>query len=109
MAQHYRREHRVGGFTDAGRVVARRVFTPVAALLLKLKVSPDAVTVVGTVGTSAAALYFFPRGELLLGTLVWAIRAIWPHKRWVALANLPYLAWVAFATVLQLSITWLNR
>lgn len=46
---------------------------------------------------------------LVLGTLVWALRAIWPHKRWVALANLPYLAWVLFATVLQLSITWLNR
>lgn len=46
---------------------------------------------------------------LVLGTLVWALRAIWPHRRWVALANLPYLAWVSFATVLQLSITWLNR
>lgn len=46
---------------------------------------------------------------LVLATLLWALRAIWPHKRWVALANLPYLAWVAFATVLQLSITWLNR
>jgi tryptophan-rich sensory protein len=46
---------------------------------------------------------------LVLTTLVWALRAIWPHRRWVALANLPYLAWVAFATVLQLSITWLNR
>ena len=46
---------------------------------------------------------------LVLATLVWALRAIWPHQRWVALANLPYVAWVAFATVLQLSITWLNR
>lgn len=46
---------------------------------------------------------------LVLATLVWALRAVWPHARWVALANLPYLAWVAFATVLQLSITWLNR
>ena len=46
---------------------------------------------------------------LVLATLMWALRAIWPHKRWVALANLPYLAWVAFATVLQLTITWLNR
>jgi len=46
---------------------------------------------------------------LVLATLVWALRAVWPHRRWVALANLPYLAWVAFATVLQLSITWLNR
>jgi translocator protein len=46
---------------------------------------------------------------LVLATLVWALRAIWPHARWVALANLPYLGWVSFATVLQLSITWLNR
>jgi tryptophan-rich sensory protein len=46
---------------------------------------------------------------LVLGTLQWALRAIWPHRRWVALANLPYLVWVSFATVLQLSITWLNR
>ncbi|MCZ3387438.1 MAG: CDP-alcohol phosphatidyltransferase family protein [Actinomycetia bacterium] len=60
----------MGGVTDAGRGVARRVFTPVAALLLRLKVSPDAVTVVGTLGTSAAALYFYPRGDFLVGTLV---------------------------------------
>lgn len=60
----------MGGFTDSGRVVAARVFTPVARVLLRLKISPDAVTVVGTVGTSVAALYFFPRGELFVGTLV---------------------------------------
>jgi translocator protein len=46
---------------------------------------------------------------LVLGTLVWAMAAIWQRHRWVALVNLPYLAWVGFATVLQLSITWLNR
>lgn len=45
---------------------------------------------------------------LVLATLVWALRAIWQHARWVALVNLPYLVWVMFATVLQLSITWLN-
>jgi len=45
---------------------------------------------------------------LVLATLVWALRAIWRPARWVALVNLPYLAWVVFATVLQLSITWLN-
>lgn len=60
----------MGGFTDVGRGVARRVFTPVAKVLLKAKVSPDVVTVVGTVGTSAAALYFFPRGQFFLGTMV---------------------------------------
>lgn len=45
---------------------------------------------------------------LVLITLVWALYAIWPHYRWIALVNLPYLAWVAFATVLQASITYLN-
>ncbi len=60
----------MGRFTDSGRGVARRVLTPVAALLLRLKVSPDAVTVIGTLGTSTAALVFYPRGEFLVGTLV---------------------------------------
>jgi tryptophan-rich sensory protein len=46
---------------------------------------------------------------LVLGTLVWALLAVWRRARWVALVNIPYLLWVAFATVLQLSITWLNR
>lgn len=46
---------------------------------------------------------------LVLATLVWAMAAIWQRARWVALANIPYLLWVTFATVLQLSITWLNR
>jgi len=46
---------------------------------------------------------------LVLGTLVWALSSIWQRARWVAYANIPYLLWVAFATVLQLSITWLNR
>ncbi len=46
---------------------------------------------------------------LVLGTLIWALVAIWPHARWVAYANIPYLLWVSFATVLQLTITYLNR
>jgi len=47
-----------------------KLITPVARLLLRLNVSPDAVTVVGTLGVVAAALWFFPRGQLLLGVLV---------------------------------------
>ncbi len=46
---------------------------------------------------------------LLLGTLVWALVVICPRIAWVAWVNVPYLLWVCFATVLQLSITWLNR
>lgn len=45
---------------------------------------------------------------LVLGTLIWALMAIYPHVRWVAWINLPYLLWVAFATVLQVSILVLN-
>ena len=46
---------------------------------------------------------------LVLVTLVWAMIAIFPHARWVALVNIPYLLWVCFATVLQFSITFLNK
>lgn len=46
---------------------------------------------------------------LILGTLIWALIAVYPHIKWVALANIPYLLWVVFATVLQLTITSLNR
>lgn len=46
---------------------------------------------------------------LILATLVWAMVAIWPHARWIAYAQIPYLLWVSFAAVLQLTITYLNR
>jgi tryptophan-rich sensory protein len=46
---------------------------------------------------------------LVLVTLVWAIIAIYPHIRWVALINIPYLIWVCFATVLQFTVTYLNK
>lgn len=46
---------------------------------------------------------------LVLATLIWALIAIWPHMRWVTLWNIPYLLWVSFATVLQLSVLFLNR
>jgi len=47
-----------------------KVISPVAHLLLRLGVSPDAVTLVGTLGVCAGALIFFPQGELLIGCLV---------------------------------------
>lgn len=45
---------------------------------------------------------------LVLATLIWGLVVIYPRYRWVALANIPYLLWVSFATVLQLTITYLN-
>jgi len=47
-----------------------RVISPVAKLFLRLGISPDAVTVVGTLGVAFGALFFFPRGQLLTGVLV---------------------------------------
>lgn len=45
---------------------------------------------------------------LVLGTLIWALVAIYPHVKWVSFVNIPYLAWVCFATVLQITVTVLN-
>ncbi|MDA3815359.1 MAG: tryptophan-rich sensory protein [Patescibacteria group bacterium] len=46
---------------------------------------------------------------LVLGTLVCAMVVIYPHVKWVAYIQIPYLLWVLFATILQLTITYLNR
>lgn len=45
---------------------------------------------------------------LVLGTLIWAMVAVWPYSRKISYVQVPYLLWVSFATVLQLSITRLN-
>jgi benzodiazapine receptor len=46
---------------------------------------------------------------LVLITLKWALVTIYPLIGWVAYANIPYLIWVGFATVLQFTVTYLNR
>jgi CDP-diacylglycerol--glycerol-3-phosphate 3-phosphatidyltransferase/CDP-diacylglycerol--inositol 3-phosphatidyltransferase len=53
-----------------------RLFAPVAHLLLRLGVSPDAVTLIGTAGVCAGALAFFPRGQFFVGGLVVAVFAL---------------------------------
>lgn len=45
---------------------------------------------------------------LVLGTLLWALYVIYPHDPYVTYANIPYLLWVSFATVLQVTVTYLN-
>jgi len=45
---------------------------------------------------------------LVLGTLIWLMIAIYPYSPWITYIQIPYLAWVSFATVLQLTITYLN-
>jgi len=46
---------------------------------------------------------------LVLATLIWAMLAVFPHTAWIAYMQIPYLLWVTFATVLQLTVTWLNK
>jgi tryptophan-rich sensory protein len=45
---------------------------------------------------------------LVLGTLVWAMIAIYPYAPWITYIQIPYVLWVSFATILQLTITNLN-
>ncbi|MEI8337930.1 MAG: TspO/MBR family protein [bacterium] len=46
---------------------------------------------------------------LVLGTIIWMMISIYPHYKWIVYAQIPYLLWVTFATILQLTITYLNR
>jgi CDP-diacylglycerol--glycerol-3-phosphate 3-phosphatidyltransferase len=55
---------------DHLRGVATRLFTPLARVLLRAGVSPDAVTVTGTVVVVGVALWAFPTGHLLVGVVV---------------------------------------
>jgi len=46
---------------------------------------------------------------LVLATIFWSMLVMWPINNFIALSYSPYLLWVSIATVLQVSITWLNR
>lgn len=52
------------------RALFAAIFTPVAAALVRLRVSPDAVTIIGTLGVAAGALVGYPLGQLFWGTVV---------------------------------------
>src|SRR4029079_7667625 len=52
------------------RALFTKIFTPVARLFLKLGISPDVVTIVGTLGVCVGALAFYPRHEVFWGTIV---------------------------------------
>jgi len=50
-----------------------KAINPLGRSLANAGVTPDMVTVAGTVGATAAALIFYPRGEFFVGTLfIWA-------------------------------------
>jgi CDP-diacylglycerol--glycerol-3-phosphate 3-phosphatidyltransferase len=52
------------------RALFTRLLTPVAKVLLAAGVSPDVVTLVGTLGVCVGSLGFYPRGQFFWGTIV---------------------------------------
>ena len=57
------------------RAFFNKLFTPLARLFLKLGISPDVVTIVGTLGVCVGALGFYPRHEFFWGTIIVAVFA----------------------------------
>lgn len=51
------------------RAFWNRLFSPVADGLIKIGVTPDMVTWVGTIGVCVGALWLFPQGEFFWGTI----------------------------------------
>ena len=52
------------------RPAIARLLTPVGRALARTPVTPNALTITGTLGVSAGALVLFPTGHLFAGTLV---------------------------------------
>lgn len=53
-----------------------RVITPVASAALRLGITPNAVTWTGAIGVVFCAMYFYPRGDFFVGTLIICILAL---------------------------------
>ena len=53
-----------------------RVITPVAKAALRVGITPNAVTWTGAAAVVGSALYFYPRGDFFVGTLLICIMAL---------------------------------
>jgi CDP-diacylglycerol--glycerol-3-phosphate 3-phosphatidyltransferase len=53
-----------------------KVITPVASFALRIGITPNAVTWVGAIGVVVSSLYFYPRGEFFVGTLIICVMAL---------------------------------
>lgn len=84
-----RRIPRLVALPFAVNLVANLIFTPIQFGLRNLPLAAVDIVIVWT-------------------TIVWMTVAIWRHNRWVAIAQVPYFVWVSLATILQLSMTWMN-
>ena len=55
------------------RAPVTALITPICRTLLRWGVTPNGVTVLGAAGSVVSALYFFPRGDFFVGTLVFSV------------------------------------
>jgi CDP-diacylglycerol--glycerol-3-phosphate 3-phosphatidyltransferase len=53
-----------------------KLITPVASIALRLGITPNAVTWTGAVAVVAAALFFYPKGEFFIGTVIICVMAL---------------------------------
>ena len=54
------------------RVPIGKAITPLARSLTRVGITPDLITITGTLGATAAALICYPRGDFFVGTLfIW--------------------------------------
>lgn len=62
--------------SDSLKPVVTRAINPIARGALALGLTPNVVTFVGAFGLVASALYFYPEGDLFIGTLVISLFAL---------------------------------
>jgi len=62
-------------FAVSGRAIVARIFDAPARALLRMGVSPNAITVLGTIGVLAGALVFAFTGRFVLGTVIITLSA----------------------------------
>jgi CDP-diacylglycerol--glycerol-3-phosphate 3-phosphatidyltransferase len=61
---------------DGSRRLIAGIVEPPARLLLRMRISPDTVTVVGTIAVVIVALVCFPQGWLIAGSIIISLLAL---------------------------------
>lgn len=53
-----------------------KIIDPIARSLIKMRISANVISIIGGMGASISALYFFPQGEFLIGVIAVTIFAL---------------------------------
>jgi CDP-diacylglycerol---glycerol-3-phosphate 3-phosphatidyltransferase len=56
--------------SDVLKPAVTRIISPVARFFLRIGLTPNSVTAIGALCVVCSSIYFFPRGEFFIGTLV---------------------------------------